>query len=65
MGTDAAERQHGIGTVLLKRCLADMKSAGLETARIGWVGPVGFYARVLGARVERVYWFYRKALLYT
>ena len=65
MGTDPEERRHGIGTVLLKRCLADMQSAGLETARIGWVGPVGFYARVLKARVERVYWFYRKALLYT
>jgi mycothiol synthase len=62
MGTDAAERQHGIGTILLKRCLADMKAAGLDTARIGWVGPVRFYARVLGARVERVYWLYRKAL---
>lgn len=30
--------------------------------RRGWVGPVRFYARVLNARVERVYWFYRKAL---
>jgi predicted N-acetyltransferase YhbS len=65
MGTDAAERQHGIGTVLLKRCLADMAEAGLDTARIGWVGPVPFYARVLGARVERVYWLYRKVLLST
>jgi beta-N-acetylhexosaminidase len=63
MGTDQAERQHGIGTVLLRRCLADMAAAGLDTARIGWVGPVRFYARVLGARVERVYWLYRKALL--
>jgi predicted N-acetyltransferase YhbS len=62
MGTDAAERQHGIGTVLLRRCLADMRAAGLDTARIGWVGPVRFYARVLGARVERVYWLYRKVL---
>jgi mycothiol synthase len=62
MGTDAAERRHGIGAVLLKRCLADMAAAGLDTARIGWVGPVRFYARVLGARVERVYWLYRKAL---
>jgi len=65
MGTDAAERQLGIGAVLLKRCLTDMKTAGLDTARIGWVGPVQFYARVLGARVERVYWLYRKALLPT
>ena len=65
MGIDAAERQHGIGTVLLKRCLADMAAAGLDTARIGWVGPVRFYAQVLGARVERIYWLYRKVLLST
>jgi hypothetical protein len=64
MGIDAAERQHGSGTVLLKRCLADMRTGGLDVARIGWVGPVRFYARVLGARVERVYWLYRKALLF-
>jgi mycothiol synthase len=62
MGTDEAERGHGIGAVLLKRCLADMKAAGYRTARIGWVGPVRFYARTVGARVERVYWLYRKAL---
>jgi mycothiol synthase len=60
MGTLPAEQRHGIGAVLLKRCLADMKSAGLLTARIGWVGPVRFYARSLGARIERVYWLYRK-----
>lgn len=62
MGTLSPERGHGIGSVLLRRCLADMRAAGLETARIGWVGPVPFYARVVGARIERVYWLYRKAL---
>lgn len=62
MGTLAAERKHGIGSVLLKRCFADMQADGLRTARIGWVGPVRFYARTVGARVERVYWLYRKAL---
>jgi predicted N-acetyltransferase YhbS len=62
MGTEESERQHGIGSVLLKRCLADMKAAGQRTARIGWVGPVRFYVRAVGARVERVYWLYRKDL---
>jgi mycothiol synthase len=62
MGTLASERSHGIGSVLLRRCLRDMKEAGLDTARIGWVGPVRFYARSVGARVERVYWLYRKAV---
>ncbi len=61
MGTLASERRLGVGSVLLKRCLADMRTSGLPTARIGWVGPVRFYARTLGARIERVYWLYRKA----
>jgi mycothiol synthase len=62
MGTLDAARRSGIGSVLLKRCLADMRAAGLRTARIGWVGPVRFYAAAVGARVERVYWRYRKEL---
>jgi mycothiol synthase len=62
MGTLSPERRHGIGSVLLRRCLSDMQAAGLEVARIGWVGPVGFYARAVGARTERVYWLYRKVL---
>ena len=62
MGTLDAERRHGIGTVLLKRCLADLRAAGLRTARIGWVDPVRFYADAVGARVERVYLRYWKKL---
>jgi mycothiol synthase len=62
MGTLPPERGHGIGSVLLRRCLSDMHAAGLTIARIGWVGPVEFYARSVGARIERVYWLYRKAL---
>jgi mycothiol synthase len=62
MGTLDAARRRGIGAVLLKRCLADMRAAGLRTARIGWVGPVRFYAATVGARVERVYWRYRREL---
>jgi mycothiol synthase len=62
MGTLPPERGRGIGSVLLRRCLSDMQTAGLATAWIGWVGPVRFYARAVGARTERVYWLYRKAL---
>jgi mycothiol synthase len=60
MGTLDAERGLGIGASLLRRCLADMRAAGQQTAMIGWVGPVRFYARTVGARVDRVYWLYRK-----
>jgi mycothiol synthase len=60
MGTLGAERGLGIGAALLRRCLADMRAAGQQTAMIGWVGPIRFYARTVGARVDRVYWLYRK-----
>ena len=60
MGTLDAERRRGIGAVLLKRCLADMREAGLDSAQIGWTGPVQFYARNVGAVPDRVFWLYRK-----
>jgi predicted N-acetyltransferase YhbS len=62
MGTLPLERGQGIGSILLRCCLSDMRTAGQQVARIGWVGPIQFYARVVGARIERVYWLYRKIL---
>jgi len=62
MGTLDTERGRGIGAVLLKRSLADLRAAGLRTARIGWVGPVEFYAATVDARVERVYGRYWRNL---
>jgi predicted N-acetyltransferase YhbS len=62
MGTTAAARGRGIGSVLLRRCLADQRANGHETAQIGWVGPVPFYSTAVGARVERVFFRYRKQL---
>jgi mycothiol synthase len=62
MGTLEQERRHGIGSSLLRRCLSDMRAAGFQVAMIGWVGPVQFYVRSVGARVHRVYWLYRKDL---
>jgi GNAT superfamily N-acetyltransferase len=60
MGTDPAARGLGIGTVLLKRCLADQRAAGVAEAEIGWVGPVRFYSRTVGARLGRVFRAYQK-----
>jgi predicted N-acetyltransferase YhbS len=60
MGTLDAERRRGIGAVLLKRCLADIRDSGLNSAQIGWTGPVQFYARAVGALPDRVFWLYRK-----
>ena len=62
MGTAPAAQGMGIGSVLLLRCLADQRATGLDTVQIGWVGPMPFYSAVVGARVERVFFLYRKQL---
>ncbi len=62
MGTAEAARGLGVGRVLLRRCLAEMAGAGLPSAQISWVGPLRFYSRAAAARVERVFWLYRRTL---
>ncbi|MEV6487582.1 GNAT family N-acetyltransferase [Actinoplanes sp. NPDC051633] len=62
MGTAPAAQGLGIGSELLRRCLADQKASGLSEVQIGWVGPMPFYSGVVGARVERVFFLYRKQI---
>ncbi|MEU9509034.1 GNAT family N-acetyltransferase [Micromonospora sp. NPDC048170] len=62
MGTAPAAEGSGIGGVLLRRCLRDQRAAGLPSAQIGWVGPIPFYSGSAGARVERVFFLYRRTL---
>ncbi|MBT2232999.1 GNAT family N-acetyltransferase [Nonomuraea sp. NEAU-A123] len=62
MGTAPEARELGVGGVLLRRCLADMRAAGQTSAQISWVGPLRFYSRAVGARAERVFWLYRRDL---
>ncbi|MGW5671715.1 GNAT family N-acetyltransferase [Micromonospora sp. NPDC003776] len=62
MGTAPAAEGTGIGGVLLRRCLRDQAAAGIGAAQIGWVGPVPFYSGAAGARIERVFFLFRKAL---
>ncbi|NUQ01706.1 MAG: GNAT family N-acetyltransferase, partial [Armatimonadetes bacterium] len=62
MGTAPDYRRHGLGRILLRRCLADLRALGYREAQIGWVGPLGFYARHCGARVSRVFWMLRREL---
>ncbi|MGN9810601.1 GNAT family N-acetyltransferase [Micromonospora sp. BQ11] len=62
MGTAPEAEGSGIGGVLLRRCLADQREAGIDTAQIGWVGPVPFYSGSAGARIERVFFLYRRTL---
>ncbi|MFC4016870.1 GNAT family N-acetyltransferase [Micromonospora sp. GCM10011542] len=63
MGTAPAAEGSGIGGVLLRRCLRDQqRESGVEAAQIGWVGPVPFYSGSAGARIERVFFLYRRTL---
>jgi GNAT superfamily N-acetyltransferase len=63
MGTVPAEQRQGLGSVLLRRCLADLDRAGMVHATIGWVGPTEFYRRAVGATFDRTFHFYEKSLL--
>ncbi len=60
MGTEESLRGQGVGAVLLRRCLADQRAAGLATAQVGWTGPIRFYSRTVGASIGRVFWLYAK-----
>jgi GNAT superfamily N-acetyltransferase len=62
MGTAPSARGLGVGRVLLRRCLAEQRAAGLTSTQISWVGPLRFYSRAAGARAERVFWLYRRTL---
>ncbi|WP_308250022.1 GNAT family N-acetyltransferase [Sphaerisporangium fuscum] len=62
MGTAEAARGLGVGRVLLRRCLQEQAATGQRSTQIGWVDPWRFYARTVGARVERVFWLYRRSL---
>ena len=55
MGTAPAWEGRGIGRVLLRRCLRDLKRQGHARAVIPWVGPVAFYERHAGAGVCRTF----------
>jgi predicted N-acetyltransferase YhbS len=61
IGTDPHERGRGTGEALLRRCLDDLASAGLVAAEIGWIGPMGFYSRTVGATLGRRFAIVAKA----
>ncbi|WP_242907389.1 GNAT family N-acetyltransferase [Actinomadura terrae] len=63
LAVDPAHRRAGLGTVLMKRCLAEQRDRlGLRTAEIGWAGPVGLFSKTLTARINRAFWQYTKPL---
>jgi GNAT superfamily N-acetyltransferase len=52
----------GIGTATLLGALHNMRELGHERADIAWARAADFYAKAVGARVGRVFWWYRKSL---
>ncbi len=62
MGTDPAARGLGVGAVLLRRCLRDLRQRGLGRATIAWAAALPFYERACGATVERRFRRVEKAL---
>jgi mycothiol synthase len=54
MATDSGRRHTGVGQSLLGALCADLAEKSLDEGEIGWVGPIGFYAKA-GARVSRVF----------
>jgi len=62
MGTRPDCRKLGLGGILLKRCLNDMKEQGHKRSIIPWVGPIVFYYDAVGAKVDRIFWRFRKEI---
>ncbi len=63
MGTHPDMRGLGIGSILLKRCLADQQAQGLTYSVIPWVAPIAFYSHYAGAKINRVFWRMEKKLV--
>ncbi len=62
MSTSVNARGKGVGGVLLKRCMNEMKKMGFKTSIIPWVGPISFYMHYINSPVDRVFWRYEKKL---
>lgn len=60
MGTASNQRKLGIGGILYRRCLKDLRNAGFKGAIIPWVGPYAFYNRYSGAYINRIFWRFEK-----
>lgn len=65
VGTSPDRRRLGIGSVLLKRCLASQRDRGLTAAELVWAGPLSYFSRTLGATIGRAFWLYTKDLAAT
>lgn len=55
IGTDPDRQQSGVGRAVLAELCRLIGAAGHQRVEIAWIGPVGFYARTVGASVSRVF----------
>jgi ribosomal protein S18 acetylase RimI-like enzyme len=62
MGTSPELRGKGVGALLLRLCLRDLARQGWKDAIIPWVGPIPFYSKFCGAKIDRCFWVHRKQL---
>lgn len=61
-GTAEDHRGRGLGAALLVPCLLDVAATGRDQGVIAWIGPRGFYERVVGVSGERHYQVLSKVL---
>jgi len=62
MGIDMPFRNRGIGSVLLKRCVAEQIDSGVAIVNLQWTGPISFFSRALQATIKRTFWVYELEL---
>ena len=61
-GTAEQHRRAGLGRVLFYHCMRDLRELGHTHAEICWVGPVVYYAKIAGATIGRVFYWFEKEL---
>jgi predicted N-acetyltransferase YhbS len=63
-GVSKKVRGNGLGGLLLKWCLRDLKNQGINECIIRWVGEntTYFYLKSVGARIGQIYWTMKKRI---
>ena len=63
-GVSKKVRGKGLGGILLRWCLWDLKNQGIDECIIRWVGEstTYFYLKSVGARIDQIYWTMSKRI---
>jgi predicted N-acetyltransferase YhbS len=62
LGVGPATRGLGVGALLTRLCMRDLRRQGHRQAVIPWVGPVRFYQKTCGAWMDRQFWAFERRL---